>query len=356
MMMVLSIPLCGQSQGIFAGRGANIVMHDDAKLVLNDASFINHGSFIAGKSTVFFTSEDGIENAFIGGSAPIAFYNLSIQRAARGVQLENEVSITGVLAMQGGNLELNRHNINLGKTGSISGENIQSCITGKKGGTITVLADLRSPNGINPGNIGVALSTTADLGVTLITRGHVQQTNSYGDQGIHRYYDIKPSFSTNANIALRFNYLDGEIEGNNKSDLVVWCNTGEGWIAAGKDNTDASANTVVKTNLPALNRFTLGRSNAPNLTGAHVKTGTQKFMQVYPNPAQEIITAVVSSAQQAQRTILLQDQRGKTLEQKRITLRAGINTIRWNISKYSGGTYYLVFDDVGLGNIKIVKQ
>lgn len=356
MMMAISIPLCTHSQGIVVGRGASIVLNADAKLVLNDASLINYGSFTAGKSTVLFTSQNVRENAFIGGNAPIAFHNLSINRPAGILQLENELIISGVLAMQGGNLELNRHTINLGRTGSISGERIQSYITGKNGGTISVLADLRAPKDINPGNIGVTLTTTADLGATIITRGHVQQINTQGHQGIYRYYDIKPAFNTNAGMALRFHYLDAEMGDNDKPGLVVWSDAGSGWVVAGKDNTDAAGNSVVKTNVSALSRFTLGRSAAINLTGGSNKIHTQKFMQAYPNPAHAIITAVVSSAQQSQTVILLQDQRGKTLEQKSVILRAGINSIKWNISKYAGGTYYLVFADAELGNIKIVKQ
>jgi hypothetical protein len=77
-------------------------------------------------------------------------------------------------------------------------------------------------------------------------------------------------------------------------------------------------------------------------------------MQVYPNPAQNIVTAVVSSAGQSQSVILLQDHLGNALEQKKVNLRAGINTVQWNISKYPGGTYYLVLQNAG--NVKIVKQ
>lgn len=335
-MMILSIPLCGHAQGIVIGRGANMVMTDEIKLVLQDASFVNYGRFAAGKSTVLFTSQHSLEKAIIGGHAPIAFHNLSINRPAGLVLLENELSISGVLAMQGGNLELNRHNINLGRTGSISGENLRSYITGTKGGTISVLVDLRSPNAINPGNIGVALTSTADLGTTLITRGHVQQ----GEQSIYRYYDIKPAINTSADINLRFHYLDAEMGANNKSELVVWSNAGNTWTAEGKDNI--TANSIEKNNVKALNRFTLGRSVS------------QKLMQAYPNPAQNMITAVVSSAGQSQSVILLQDHLGNTLEQKKVNLRAGINTIQWNLSKYAGGTYYLAFENGG--SMKIVKQ
>lgn len=330
--LIILLPLCTYSQGIVIGRGANMVMTDEIKLVLQDASFVNYGRFAAGKSTVLFTSQDAIQNAFIGGNAPIAFHNLSIDRP---VQLDNELFVSGILAMQRGNLELNRHNIDLGRTGRIAGENIQSYITGKKGGTISVLADLKSPNAINPGNIGVVLTSTADLGTTLITRGHVQQTDG---QGIYRYYDIKPASNANANISVRFHYLDAEIGTHNKSELVVWSNANSIWTAEGKDNI--TNNSVQKNNVKALNRFTLAAA--------------QKLMQVYPNPAQNIVTAVVSSAAQSQSVILLQDHLGNTLEQKKINLRAGINTIQCNITKYAGGTYYLVFENGG--SVKIVKQ
>lgn len=353
-VLVILLPLCMQSQGLTVGRGASVVMNNEVKLVLHEASLINHGRFIAGRSTIFFTSDNTVENVFIGGNAPVSFYNLSINRPAGILQLENEFSITGVLAMQGGNIELNRHNIALGRTGIISGENIQSYITGKKGGTISAIAELRSPQAINPGNIGVALTSAVDHGTTLITRGHVQQTNAYGTQGIYRYYDIKPAFNANANIKLRFYYLDAEMGDNNKSDLVVWSDAGNSWMAAGKDHIDVTGNSVDKNNVKALSRFTLGRSTTVN--PFNKLAGAQKFMQVHPNPAQETFTAVISSARSAETFISLQDQRGHTLDKKKVSLREGLNTVKWNISKYAAGTYHLVFEDAGLGNVQIVKQ
>jgi Secretion system C-terminal sorting domain len=283
---------------------------------LHDASFVNNGNFNAGKSTVLFSSTGAINNAIIGGNSPVTFHHVAIGSA---VQLENDIAVNGSLYMQAGNIELNRHNIDLGRTGTISGENIHSFITGRNGGVVMATADMNAPDAWNPGNIGVSLTSSANFGVTTVTRGHIQQTNELGQQSIYRYFDIKPSF--NAPVDVRFNYLDEE------NELVVWENTNGKWR---NNNTTASG------------RFTMFKKSA--------------LFQAYPNPATDIITTLISSQNQSSTVILLQDQRGHTLEKKKITLGPGINTIQWNISKYAAGTYYLVVENDKPTNIKFIKH
>jgi hypothetical protein len=79
----------------------------------------------------------------------------------------------------------------LNNTAYLNNENEISRITGPTGGYVEATATLNAPSLLNPGNLGVYISTAEDPGVTVIRRGHVSQQNSYGDgNSIYRYYDI----------------------------------------------------------------------------------------------------------------------------------------------------------------------
>ena len=97
----------------------------------------------------------------------------------------------------------------------------------------------------------------------------------------------------------------------------------------------------------------LGKELALNKTTA---TSTQAYMQAWPNPVRDRFTLTVSSEKAVAGTILLQDENGRILERKRVYYNAGLNTIKWNLEKYSAGSYLLVFENAPGKYLKIVKQ
>ncbi|MGB8192016.1 MAG: hypothetical protein WCF67_08860 [Chitinophagaceae bacterium] len=354
----LLLPFLLHAQGLRINRGASVVVAGEVKLVLQDAGIINQGSFSPGNSTVIFAGDAARTYASVGGSSSLSFHNVIIDLPAGKLQLENDVTISGVLALKSGLLELNRYNLDLGRTGIISGENETAYITGQNGGTVTATVMLNAPKNINPGNIGIALSSAANLGWTVITRGHLAQTNADGQSGIHRYYDVRPTHGRGANIDLRFFYLGPELGKNKEQELMVWSNTdGMSWTLAGAERNDLSGNSVLSSNLSASNRFTLGPgSNSMVKTNwnAALKMGVLQSIQTYPNPATEKITLAITSMKNMEGNILLQDDHGRILEKRPINYRAGMNTMEWNLGRYATGTYYLVFE--GMGSLKVVKQ
>jgi hypothetical protein len=346
-LMTAWLPAVLHAQGLYIGRGANIVISGDAKLVLQDANLINHGTLHAGSSTFIFKDE-GKAASLIAGSGPTNFYNLTIDKPNSVLQLDNNIAVQGVLQLVKGNLELNRNNIDLGQTGSIAGEQATARITGVNGGTITVMTRLNAPQNVNPGNMGAMISANADLGPTLITRGHVQQVNAQGQTSINRYYHVRPAYGTGAQIDLRFQYLEPELGKNKSTDLVMWSGTGTQWTIAESGGTGDS--WIIKNNLQAANMFTLGIG--ANTASINAKAG----VQTYPNPAYEKFTLAVTSQRNMQGYIMLQDEFGRVLEKRSVTYRTGVNTMEWNLGRYASGNYYLVFEKGAWENVKIIKQ
>ena len=319
-------------------------------LVLNNISLINNGYFATDSSRVLFTGDAFTASSTIGGSIPISFYDLTIGKSAYDVRLNNNAGIRGHIIMSSGNLQLDQYTLDLGSSGSITGERSNSFITGKEGGNITATALLMTPRGANPGNIGVEINSPENPGWTVITRGHVPQMNTNGSTSIQRYFDIKPAMNSHLHATLRFFYLDGEIGENNKEDLAVFSNADRQpeWLARGRDASNTSANWVTKGNMDELHRFTLAVMPS--------RISGKAFARVYPNPAHETFTVVLSSTAEKDVLIYLYDQAAHVLEMKKIHCQPGTNTVEWRVAAFAAGTYYLSFKNMEVKPIAVFKQ
>lgn len=339
--MMLMAPVCLCAQGVYISRGAHLVANGSPQLVLTDASLVNNGVFTAGKSTIQFT--DGIRSAAtIGGGSVTGFYNLSLHKE-QALQLNNNILVSGTLDMQQGNLQLNRYQLDLGNSGSIAGERNESYISG---GTIKRVALLQSPDGINPGNIGVSITSSANLGETVIIRGS-ESTVSGGNNNVHRYFDIAPANNQDLQATLRFHYLDAELAGKeNELTLYSAGSRSTDWKVTGKDNSDLGTNWVTKSKLSQLNRYTL--AVAPEVPG-------NATLQVYPNPFVSGFVLKLPVDSRKQVMVQLLDQHGRLLEQKKINCFPGQNTIQWNMVKYPAGNYHLSFGGL-FKSLELVKQ
>ena len=354
-LIPVCLPFCLPAQGLHIMPGLQLVVNGSPSLVFNNASLVNDGSFAAGSGTVLFTGDAGISaGAFIGGSNPVCFYNLTVGKSSNDITLNNNTVVTGRIRMNGGNLQLNNYMLDLGNSSSINGETNSSCIIGASGGVIKITALLNAPQAVNPGNIGVEITSDGNLGLTTITRGHVQQSGSQGESSIRRYFDFLPGTNADIHATLRFFYLDDELAGNAKDKLSVFSSMGDAgdWILQGDDNSDADANWVIKSNVDQLNRFTL----AIPAKDQPVKPVTTASLQIYPNPSHSWLTVVWYSDTESRDIISLYDQSGRLLECREVNCQQGLNTIQWDMGRYTAGIYFLGAASKGFGSVKIVKQ
>jgi hypothetical protein len=79
---------------------------------------------------------------------------------------------------------------------SIVGENERNRIIGPNGGVIKMTVILKAPLAVNPGNLGITITSPANLGSVTIQRGHKPVTGlSNNGVGIGRYYMLIPSIT-----------------------------------------------------------------------------------------------------------------------------------------------------------------
>lgn len=243
------------SQGITIENGANIVVNGSASVVINNGGLNNAGSFQPGDGAVIFL---GNTTAFSGGTGTTRFHHLILRKPAAYLNLQGGIEVNNELTMEEGNLDLKGFNLNLGTTGSIVGERPTSRISGPDGGFIIRMADLSAPSAVNPGNIGVAITSAANPGLTIIRRGHQVQQLS-GGFGISRFYELEAANGTGLNANLRFSYFDEELGAIAENELGVYSsfNTDAGGVLIPKAEADATANYIQLNNLPELGKFVL---------------------------------------------------------------------------------------------------
>jgi hypothetical protein len=150
-------------------------------------------------------------------------------------------TLAGGLVLNNGDLDLNGCTITLGPAATLA-ETAGNTVTGTSG-MITTTRTLTAPNvADNIAGLGISIGSAADLGSTVLTRGHAVQPA--GGAGIARYFDITPTTNTGLNATLRFRYDDSELAGTSEPSLVLYKSTDGGttWTAQG-----SSLNTVTNT-------------------------------------------------------------------------------------------------------------
>ena len=259
-LLCLSFTDVRAQSGLYITSGSYIVMSGSSNLVLTNCHLHQDGTFTPGAGTVKFTGSS--QNTEISGSS-ITFHNLTIDEPTNDVVLLNDIAVGADLNMVNRHIQLNNSNIDLGTTGNIIGEDNSSYITGPAGGMVLRTETLNAPVSANPGNIGIELTTTGNLGTTLVRRGHIPQTGTTSGIGIGRYFDIIPAAgNAGLNASLDFHYLDHEIVGFTEADLAMSArDVPMGyWDMIGVDALDQANNILTKNSIDTLGRFTLTSS------------------------------------------------------------------------------------------------
>ena len=246
--------------------GAQFSITGNMQLTLQNTDLISNGNFTTGNSIASFT---GNASSSISGSQPIQFSQIEINKTNNSsVLLQRTIGVTQRIRFASGFLNLNGFNADLGTTGHLYGEQENTRITGPNGGEVLFNVNLNSPTSSNPANLGVFITSGQNLGNTTIKRGHQSQVNGSGlGSSISRYYDIVPDNNTNLNAALRFRYIDGELNGLNENSILFFeSQNNSNWTSLGFTSRDGVANFVEKTGISSFGRFTL--SGAGNVLPA----------------------------------------------------------------------------------------
>jgi hypothetical protein len=257
--LFLGSGICASAQeALRVQAGTTLNSAGSSFIVLNNTQLVNNGTVTqpSGGTLKFTGSSDRSLSG--SGTTSLNIMNLSLG-AANHLNLLSNISIATGLTFSGGLLNLNNSVIDLGTGGQLSGESETRRAFTTGTGYIQVTANLNAPSSANPGNLGAVISSSSNMGSTVIRRGHRSQINSYGNgRSVLRYYDINPANNSSLNATLRFWYFDAELNGLDEAALGLWrSTTNVNWTYVGFDSRDASSNYVEKSGIASFSRWTL---------------------------------------------------------------------------------------------------
>ncbi len=258
LLCTLVFKVANSQAGLFISNGAQLYAGDSIRIVLQNIDFSNDGilNTTAGSRFVF-TGNAGANT--LAGSAASSFNNIEINRPGGTLQLNTSIGVLGNLYFAGGNIDLNGYNITLGSDpgGQLINENAGSHITGNTGFVRKTML-LNAPVNTNPGKLGLSVSSSQNMGPTLVERYHY----SVNGQSIHRVFRIVPANNTSLDATLQLQYLEEELNGLDEMLLTAHTSTaGSTWTNKGGTNNTAT-NLFTITGLNELAWITLAYANA----------------------------------------------------------------------------------------------
>lgn len=239
--------------------GTQFAITGNQQVTFQNTDLINNGNFTAGNSLLTFT---GNAASNIGGTQPLQFNAIEIKKSSNvPLLLQRNISISQRILFSSGFMDLNTFNADLGTTAQLQGESANSRVIGSLGGELLCTTNLNVPVAANPANLGLLISSAANLGQVQIRRGHQVQPNVNGSgASISRYYDIVPTNNNNLNATLRLNYFDAELNGLNESSLSLFQKQGNNWLSLGSNLKDSVLNFSEKNSINSFSRFTLANT------------------------------------------------------------------------------------------------
>jgi hypothetical protein len=246
----------GQS-GIYISNGGTLHADGNATISIENGAFINDGTFNANGSTLTFSGNASNANSSIGGATQTVFNNIVVNKIGNNVQVNQNIKVNGNFTFTQGGVELKAGDIDFGTTGSLQNETESNKAFGT-GGKLMATATLNTPTSANPANLGAIITSTQNLGITTVKRGH----NIFAalPLSIQRNYDISPANNAALNATLRLRYFDNELNGNVESTMLMArsANNGVNFTPKAISLRNVTDNFAEATGVSAFSIWTLG--------------------------------------------------------------------------------------------------
>ena len=223
-------------------------------LKLNGSSdpLINNGAFTTAASTIEYNG------TFVQyfPQLNVDYVNVNFNNLY-GFQMLNNATVSGLVQVLSGDINLNTHIFTLQPTATLS-ETPGNTVFGDYGYLITT-RNLNAPVSLNVGGMGATITTTTNLGSTVIKRGHSIQNLPNGFQSVQRYFEIIPTNNSILNGSMVFNYDDSELNGITESGLSLFNSTNSGSsynLQTASLNT--TSNTLSLSGITSFSKYTAG--------------------------------------------------------------------------------------------------
>jgi len=213
---------------------------------------VNNGTFIATNSTIEYngTSTQNLS------TTNIIYRNLRINNPS-GVTLGTSLTLNDTLSIINGDFSIGGNILTFSPTAYLI-ETPNNTVTGSFG-YITTTQSLNAPSLLNVCGMGAIITSSSNLGNTLIKRYNAVQNGLNGSTSILRYFDITPTTNTGLNAILTFKYDDSELNGKPEGSLQLFSsnNNGSSWTFRG-GTINTTTNEITLSGIDAFSRWSAG--------------------------------------------------------------------------------------------------
>ena len=265
LLIVLSCSSLVFSQGTLKITGGTTVRSmNGSYIVASNIGLENKGIIQQSKNgTTKFTG--GVTDSISGtGFTRFGRFQMNMVTATN-LLLKTNILVDSEFVFTGGLFDLGNSIVDLGSSGSLINESESSRTYTNGTGYVQITKNLSTPSAANPGNLGAIISSSSNLGNTIIRRGHKVQQNVFGsNNSIKRYFDILPANNTNLNATLQLDYFNAEVNSLDENTLNLWRSSNSiNWTSVCNFIRNGSANYVQSSGINSFSRWTLSTVTPP---------------------------------------------------------------------------------------------
>lgn len=318
--------------------GVQLLTEGSPQLIIQDLDWQQDGDFVANESNVIFM---GNQSTSVEGPLPV-FYQMTLQKDQAELRLASSIVVVAdSLNFGKGLLDLYGTLLDLGTTGQLVAESESSrAYSSVPGGQIQRTTTLNAPQAADPGNLGLAITSTQNLGLTDLRRSH-DALALIGGSGIKRTFEVSPANNQNLDATLAFSYFDAELNGRDENLLDLYSSNAPvvGWSLRGASTRDAVNNVLTLNGVDELRYWTASSMEVVSSTDLPPQV---LAMEIYPNPANRKAWLLVDLPQVEQLHLSLVDMRGRRVWQLALVGEVGKQEIALDISQQAEGVYTLL--------------
>ena len=243
---------------IAIGPGSTLAVDGDMEIVVR-GNWTNSGTFVAGSGEVVF---NGTQNQTITNTSGENFNDVTVNKSAGDLLLNDNATVAGNLILTDGDIDLNGNTLTL-NTNALLTETSGNTVKGL--GQMVTTRNLNAPSGLNVAGMGFEMTTSINLGSTVISRMHDEQTIN-GMASILRYFDVTPTNNSGLNATLLFHYDDSELNGRTETGLFLFrsIDSGSNWTSEG-GTVNTGNNTISLSSIDEFSRWAATSVGTPGL-------------------------------------------------------------------------------------------
>ncbi|MFZ1323395.1 MAG: T9SS type A sorting domain-containing protein, partial [Ignavibacteria bacterium] len=172
------------------------------------------------------------------------------------VLLSSDITVNDTMKVILGSFNLNGFIITMGPAAYLT-ETPGNTVMGSAG-YLVANRDLNAPTALNVAGLGAIFTTSQNMGMTEVIRGHTIQVEDTLES-MERYYDISPANNSGLNATFVFKYDDSELNGFNPNNLVLFKSTNNGvnWFYEPSSN-NPFAKEITSVGVNSFSKWTAG--------------------------------------------------------------------------------------------------